>query len=78
MITVIKNKRTYLVCRKKRQGEAYPYPNTDSDCVPFGNLFSPLLCFLSLKKVCLWYTQNVKKLFKKEKKLKNNKLPVIP
>lgn len=48
MITMIKTKQTHPVYRKKKQGEAYQ--NTDNDCIPFGNLFSPVLCFLCFKK----------------------------
>lgn len=41
----IKTKQNHPVTRKKRQGKAHQ--NVNSDYVPSGNLFSPLLCFLS-------------------------------
>ena len=74
MITVIKTKANHLVHRKKRQGGTHQ--NAGSDCVPFGNSFS---LFLRFKKMCLWYMQNVKNLFKKlvwgGMKLKKQKAP---
>lgn len=65
MITVIKTKPNHPVRRKKGQGGTHQ--NADGDCIPFGNLFSPFLCFPCFKK-CACGTLKMSKTCKRNKK----------
>lgn len=71
MITVIKTKPNHPV-RSRKKGQGGTHQNADGDCVPFGNLFSPFLCFPFLKNVPVVHSK-CQKLVKETKRTKLKK-----